>query len=190
MKKHQPHTLLPFLVFASVLLVNCNNTTDKKATAHAKDTIATAAAQAMPEPPGHTDDGKPFFSIHYTVNGKVMLDFLSDKPLIFLGDNNMVVQLDSSHHLLKNGDMLNIYINAKKEGDYPVVASGAGRDSATMILSFKQPDTYLPSFSPASGHVTITKMTDKICNGNYEAAATIGNNTMILKGSFFNASIN
>lgn len=179
------------LLIAACLLVSCNNNSSSaaKEATDKKDT-STKQAASTPDLPAHTDDGKPFFSLQYTINGKAQLDFTSDKPLVFLGDKNMVVQLDSSHHLLKNGDMLNIYINAKKEGDYPVVQSNAGKDTATMILSFKQPDTYLPSFSPAAGHVTITKMTDKICSGNYEASATMGNDKMVMKGSFYNASIN
>lgn len=174
----------------SIFLVRCNNAPNATSSTNKKDSIATTIKKEVIELPTHTDDGKPFFSLLYTINGKAQLNFTSDKPLVFLGDKNMVVQLDSSHHLLKNGDMLNIYINAKKEGAYTIVQSSAGKDSATMILSFTQPDSYVPSFSPTSGKVSITKMTDKICSGTYEAAAKIGNDKMVLKGSFFNASIN
>jgi hypothetical protein len=190
MKKQKQYSFLLSALLIPFFLISCNNAPDTTAAAAKKDTIEKQAAEEIPELPAHTDDGKPFFSVLYTVNGKAQLNFSSDKPLIFLGDRNMVVQLDSSHHLLKNGDMLNIYINAKKEGSYNIVQSNAGKDSATMILSFAQPDTYVPSFSPTGGKVTITKMTDKLCNGHYEAGAVIGNDKMVLKGSFYNASIN
>jgi hypothetical protein len=179
-----------FTVLISIFLLRCNNAPNVTSSTNKKDSTTTTIKTEVIELPTHIDDGKPFFSLIYIVNEKAQLNFTSDKPLVFLGDKNMVVQLDSSHHLLKNGDMLNIYINAKKEGNYAIVQSSAGKDSATMILSFVQPDTYISTFSPTSGSVSITKMTDKICNGNYEATATVGNDKMILKGSFFNASIN
>ena len=90
-----------------------------------------------------------------------------NKQVTSSGRSHLVIvskgKLDSSEHMLVNVTALNIYINSK--GDKPqrfqVVEMSAGRNSATMMLGFKQEQTDIPGFIPTSGFLEVASIKNK-----------------------------
>ena len=172
------------ILFAILLFVaacNTNNNVDIKTTDN-KTPITVAL-------PSHTDDGSTYFNMQLLKNDSIQMHIENKRAFVMFGDENFIIQLDSSEHMLVNGTALNIYINSKgdKPQRYQVVEMSAGRDSATMMLGFKQEQTDIPGFIPTNGFIEVANIKNKKYSGNFEATKNDENgDRYILKGSFQN----
>ncbi len=175
------------LLFCLLLFTTaCNNAKNGTVKPGAAAVVTPAPIPAVENI--HPDNGTPYFSFTLHKNDSLLIDVTSDKPVFLTDENEMTVMLDSSHHLLTTGDMLNIYIAGKVAKTYPVATAGHVKDSASMILTFARPTTALPLFSPSEGKIVITAKDSSSCTGNFEASRKEDNGDLyVLKGIFQHA---
>jgi hypothetical protein len=178
--------LWSLLLFA--LACNNDKTTSKQVVADS----TTAAVQVPPETEDkqHSDDGNPYFSFTLTKNGVTQVNVTGDKPVFITGENEMTVLLDSSRHLLTNGDILNLYIAGHTAKRYPVTEASHIKDSASVILTFAKPTGDMPLFSATVGNIIVDSINSQSCSGNFQASRKESNGDIyVLKGLFQHAKL-
>ena len=168
------------------LLTNCKNPDQQKPVL--KDSI-TVSSQAPAEQPGHIDNGHPYFSYIIKKGDSLLNNVQSEKPLAFQGSKNLVIQLDSSHHLLVNATSLNIYLNEKAEGAYPI-ASNTGQKEASILGGWLEKDETRTSYSVQKGLVTIRRIVNDSCSGSFEGSFVLNGANYQMEGQFLHVKIN
>lgn len=177
------------LLFCLLLFTTACNNAKNGTVKPAADAVVTPAPIAAVESM-HPDNGTPYFSFTFRKNDSLLIDVTSDKPVFITDENEMTVMLDSSHHLLTTGDMLNVYIAGKTAKLYPVTDASHVKDAASMILSFAKPTPELPLFSPSEGSINIIAMDSASCTGSFEASRKESNgDRYVLKGIFQHAKL-
>lgn len=176
-----------FIAFAG--LHSCSE--NKKQT---NNVIADTLASAKPikkeiSLPPHNDDGKAYFSFIVKKGDSVVNNISSKKPVAFQGSKNIILQLDSSHHLLVNGSGLNIYLNEKTDGEYPIT-SGSGKKEASILGSWLEKDETRTSYSVQQGTVNITRLVNDSCTGKFEGGFKLNGSDYTVMGEFYNVKVN
>ena len=116
---------------------------------------------------------------------------VSDQPVCLFGDKNMTITLDSSHHMLVNGDVVNMYFNRQTVKTYSILADANDSNAVTVLFSFTQKGDELPQIAFDSGKVIVTRLIHNSCNGNFNAhLKTQEGNVYFIKGEFQNAITN
>lgn len=139
--------------------------------------------------PPHTDNGKAYFSYIVKKGDSLVNEITSEKPIAFQGSKNIIIQLDSSHHLLVNGSGLNIYLNGKTGGDYPI-ASGTGKKEAGILGGWLEKDETRTSYSVQHGNVNITHLVNDTCSGEFTGGFKLNGSDYTLMGKFLHVKVN
>jgi hypothetical protein len=170
-----------------IVIVSCSQGINKK-----NDTLIKPPVQAEATMlPVHTDDSKGYFAYILTKNDTIIKNIVSDQPVCLFGDKNIAIALDSSHHMLVNGDVVNIYLNKQTVKTYSILADANDSNAVTVLFSFTQKGEELPQIAFDSGKVTITKLIYNSCDGNFDARLkTQEGNVYFIKGEFQNAITN
>lgn len=181
---------LLLIAIASMAAQSCSEKPSSTSLPVADTTAPAAPVKKEITLPAHADDGKAYFAYIVTKGDSVVNNITSEKPIAFQGSKNIIIQLDSSHHLLDiSGSGLNIYLNEKTDGEYPIT-SGSGKKEATLLGSWYEKDDTKTSYSVKNGTVNITRLVNDSCSGKFAGDFTINGNDYKVKGEFLNVKVN
>lgn len=180
---------LLLIPIALLVIVSCSEKPKQTSLPAANTTTPAAPAKKEITLPAHTDDGKSYFAYMVTKGDSIVNNITSEKPIAFQGSKNIIIQLDSSHHLLVNGTGLNIYLNEKTDGKYQI-ASGSGKKEASILGGWLEQDETRTSYSVRAGSVNITRLVNDSCSGKFAGDFTLNGNDYKVKGEFLHVKIN
>ena len=134
------------------------------------------------------DTGQVYFKVMVKKNNHSYINYEGDYPVGSRFDSNFTIQLCASKHILDVSNMLNIDIYIKKitTGNFPVIANSQP-GKATMNMTPAKDGSYGISFSPDNGKVVITKYTDSLISGKFQAyGIDADSNKISISGLFLN----
>lgn len=181
-------TAFPLTIFI-FLLFSCTDKASRSTNEPAADSIPPAPVKKEISLPAHVDDGAAYFSYLVLKGDSVVNDITSRKPVAFQGSKNIILQLDSSRRLLVIGAGLNIYLNEKTDGEYPIT-SGSGKKEASILGSWLEKDETRTSYSVQQGAVNITRLVNDTCSGNFKGVFKLNGNDYRVFGEFLHVKVN